>query len=287
MAISFRRLAYALGAEVIGADMSRPLDGETFAQIHQGFLRHHVLLFRGQEISRERHIEFSKRFGPLDENKHHDPSKRVPGHSEFFLVINRPRPGGGAATGPRTGEEWHTDYSHLVAPATASLLRAMELPEVGGDTMFANMYLAYDNLSDGMKKLIDGLYGLHFQGAAFKDPSLSGDEMRKRFPCAAHPLVKTHPETGRKALYVNRQVKWITGLSAAETRPLVDYLTDHATRTQFVYRHRWQKHDLIMWDNRCLMHIALGDYDRRELRHMERTTVLGGVSGRSYDGPLD
>ena len=156
-------------------------------------------------------------------------------------------------------------------------MRAVEVPDVGGDTMFANMYLAYDTLSERMKKLIAGLHGVHLPGTA---------QSRRTIPPIAQPLVRVHPETGRKALYVGEKVSLLVGMTAEESRPLLQFLCRHAARPQFVYRHQWCKDDLLMWDNRCTNHIALGDFDRTQLRHMERATVNGTPSGYVYEGPL-
>ncbi len=285
--MKIRRLSHALGAEITGADLSQPLDDQTLRQIRDAFLEHCVLLFRGQALTRAQHIAFSRRFGELDMNEARAAETKVPDFPEITLVVSRPKPDGGPATGRYTGAEWHTDNSHLPVAAAGSLLRAVELPELGGDTMFANMYRAYNTLSDGMKKLIEPLYGVHMLTKAVYDLSTPerAAESWRRFPAAAHPVVRVHPDTGRKVLYVNEQVRLFVGMTAAESRPLLRYLTDHAVRPQNVYRHRWQKDDLLMWDNRCLLHIALADYDRSKVRHMERTTVHGNLSGNLYQGP--
>jgi taurine dioxygenase len=287
MSLQISRLSHALGAEVTGVDVGS-LDDATFSRIHQAFLEHHVLVFRGRRISREAHVAFSRRFGNLDLNASTVPERKPPGFPELLMVVSRPKPNGEAATGRFSGQEWHTDHSHRPAAAAASLLRAVEIPPLGGDTMFCNMYRAYESLSDGMKKMIEGLDGVHMESVMldYSTPERYA-ESRRRNPSTAHPVVRVHPETGRKALYVNEQVKIIVGLSADESRPLIQFLTQHAVRPQNVYRHHWQQDDLVMWDNRCLLHIALGDYDRTQVRHMERTTVNGEVSGYAYDGPVE
>jgi len=177
----------------------------------------------------------------------------------------------------------------LPVAAAATFLRAIELPEVGGDTMFANMYRAYETLSDGMKKLLEPLHGVHMLTRAVYDLSTpeSAAESWRRFPAAAHPAVRVHPESGRKALYVNGQVRLFAGMTAAESRPLLHHLSEHAVDPTNVYRHRWRKNDLVMWDNRCLLHRALADYDRTQVRSMERTTVHGNKSGYAYQGPAE
>jgi taurine dioxygenase len=165
-------------------------------------------------------------------------------------------------------------------PSLGSLLRGITIPPVGGDTMFTNMYRAYDTLSDGMKKMIADLHGIHTGSRKIVD--LSSDraaEQRKLNPPIAQPVVRVHPETGRKALYIGEKVSAFVGMTEEESRPLIDYLVKHATRPQFVYRHQWRQNDIVLWDNRCTMHIALGDYEDGEIRHLERTTVKGTPSG--------
>jgi taurine dioxygenase len=203
------------------------------------------------------------------------------------LVTAEPVPPG-QTPGGVIGGDWHTDNSHLPVAAAASLLQAIELPSVGGDTMFCNMYRAYDTLSDGMKKLLEPLQGVHAQTRAVYDLSTPerAEESWKKFPAASHPAVRVHPETGRNALYVNRQVRLFVGMTSAESKPLIDYLTDHAVRPQNVYRHAWKVGDLVMWDNRCTLHMALGDFERTNRRHMERTTVHADRSGYEYRGPI-
>jgi taurine dioxygenase len=173
--------------------------------------------------------------------------------------------------------------SFTTAPSLGSLLKCYAVPEVGGDTLFANMYLAYDALSAGMKKLIDGLHGIHLSGTRKLANSTTGvvraEEQKRINPPVAQPVVRAHPETGRKALYIGEKVRRFDGMTEEESAPLIDYLVRHATRPEFVYRHQWRKHDILAWDNRCVMHQALGDFDETQLRHMERTTVLGTPSG--------
>jgi taurine dioxygenase len=164
-------------------------------------------------------------------------------------------------------------------PSLGSLLRGITIPPVGGDTMFTNMYLAYDTLSPGMKKLAESLHGIHTGSRKIVD--LASDraaEQRKLNPPIAQPLVRAHPETGRKALYIGEKVSCFVDMTEEESRPLIDYLVKHATRPQFVYRHQWRQDDIVLWDNRCTMHIALGDYEDGEIRHLERTTVRGTPS---------
>ncbi|MBC7779674.1 MAG: TauD/TfdA family dioxygenase [Proteobacteria bacterium] len=279
MALAVRPLSYALGAEVLDVDLSRPLTESRFGEIYRAFLDHGILLLRGQKISREQHIEFSRRFGELDR---HDslPRDRHPEYPELLMVSNLPQPDGAPSNSRYTGQLWHSDLSFTLMPSLGSLLRGVEVPPVGGDTMFANMYLAYDALSAGMKGLIADLHGVH--SPERKNAGMSPEwekENRLLNPPVAQPVVRVHPETGRKALYIGEKVKAFEGMTDEESVPLIDYLIRHSTRPQFLYRHQWRPDDIVIWDNRCTMHVALGDYDPTLRRHMERTTVMGTPSG--------
>jgi taurine dioxygenase len=282
MALKLRKLSYALGAEVCDVDVSRPMSEAFFGEIYRAFLDNGILLFRNQDISREQHVEFSRRFGELDR---HDalPRDRHPDYPELLLVTNRPNPDGTPSDSRYTGRQWHSDMSFTTKPSLGSLLRCFEVPEVGGDTLFANMYLAYETLSEGMKKLIADLHGIQMSGTRKIANTATGvpraEEQRRINPPVAQPVVRVHPETGRKALYLGEKVKRFDSMTEEESKPLIDYLNRHATRPEFVYRQQWRKNDILAWDNRCTMHHALGDFDETERRHMERTTVLGTPSG--------
>jgi taurine dioxygenase len=282
MTIALRRLSNALGAEITGIDLSRPMSESTFGEIHNAFLQYGVLMFRGQNITREQHIDFSRRFGELDDHASL-PRDRHPDYPELLMVTNRPNPDGTPSESRYTGRSWHTDFSYTTHPALGSLLRCWELPEVGGDTLFANMTMAYDTLSEGMKKLIAGLHGIHLSGTRKINVNDAGsarrEEVMKLNPPIAQPVVRVHPETGRKAIYLGEKVKRFDGMTEDESKPLIDYLNRHATRPEFVYRHQWRANDLLIWDNRCLLHQALGDFDETQTRHLERTTVKGSPSG--------
>ena len=212
-----------------------------------------------------------------------DPRDRHPDYPEILLVTNEPKPDGSPSDSRYTGRQWHSDMSFTTVPSLGSLLRGITIPEVGGDTVFANMYLAYETLSDGMKALIADLHGIHLSGTRKINNEESGstraEEQKKLNPPIAQPLVRVHPETGRKALYLGDKVKRFDGLTEEESRPLIQYLNEHATRFEFIYRHQWRANDIVAWDNRCTMHLALGDFDETQRRHMERTTVLGTPSG--------
>ncbi len=282
MSIPLHKLSYALGAEVCNFDVAAPLSESAFGEVHQAFLEYGILLFRNQNISREQHLAFSRRFGELDK---HDafPSDRHPQIPELMLVTNEPQADGTPSVSRYTGRRWHTDMSHTLTPSLGSLLRCWTIPEVGGDTLFANMTRAYDALSAGMQKLIAKLNAIHISGGRKLEATTSDQahaaEQRKISPPVAHPVVRMHPDTGRKAIYLGEKVKRFDGLSEEESKPLIEYLNRHATKPEFVYRHQWRENDIVLWDNRCTMHMALADFDQSQRRHMERTTVLGTPSG--------
>jgi taurine dioxygenase len=281
MALKLRKLSYALGAEVCDVDVSKVSEG-FFGEIYQAFLDHGILLFRDQDITREQHIEFSRRFGELDR---HDalPRDRHPDYPEILLVTNEPKPDGSPSDSRYTGRQWHSDMSFTQVPSLGSLLKSWTVPEVGGDTVFTNMYMAYETLSEGMKNMIADLHGIQLAGTRKINSEQSGvpraEEQKRLNPPVAQPVVRVHPETGRKALYLGEKVKRFDGMTEEESKPLIDFLNKHATRFEFIYRHQWRKNDIVAWDNRCTMHLALGDFDETQRRHMERTTVLGTPSG--------
>jgi taurine dioxygenase len=279
MAIQLKPLSHALGAEIRGLDLTKAVPEDQWKAVHGAFLEYGVLVFRGHPITREQHIAFSRRFGELDRHESL-PLDRDPEYPELLRVTNDPKPDGSPSNSRYTGQMWHSDLSFTLKPALGSLLHGIDVPPVGGDTMFANMYLAYETLSEGMKQLLEGLHGIHH--AERKNAGLSAEweaKNRELNRPVAQPLVRVHPETGRKALYIGEKVKCLEGFTPEESQPIIDYLVRHATRPQFVYRHSWQPHDLLAWDNRCTAHLALGDYDPSLRRHLERTTVIGTPSG--------
>jgi taurine dioxygenase len=282
MALKLRKLSYSLGAEVRDVNVAASMSEAQFGEIYRAFLDHGILLFRDQDITRGQHIEFSRRFGELDRHEAL-PRDRHPEHPELLMVTNEPKSDGSPSDTKYTGRQWHSDMSFTTAPSLGSLLKSYAVPEVGGDTLFANMYLAYEALSGGMKKLIADLHGIHQSGTRkLANDNTGVDRMREQKkinPPVAQPVVRVHPETGRKALYIGEKVGRFDGMTEEESRPLIDFLVRHATRPEFVYRHQWRKNDIVVWDNRCTMHQALGDFDETQLRHMERTTVLGTPSG--------
>lgn len=282
MQVSVARLSSAIGAEVTGVEFTRPLEAETIDLLARALAEHCVLLIRKADITPEQHIAFSRQFGPLE--GHVLAEFSLPGHPEIFVVSNV-KEGGKLKGAVYAGQFWHSDISYMEKPSLGSLLLCREMPAVGGDTMWANMYMAYDTLSEPMKAFIGGLQAVHDYSHAYDTyfsklpdrPPLT-PEQRAKTPPVKHPVVRTHPVTGRKALYVNPGfTKGIVGMPEEESRPILDFLFRHSTRPEFTYRHKWRVHDMMFWDNRCSMHYALADYDFSVRRHMHRTTIAGDV----------
>jgi taurine dioxygenase len=282
----YARLSPVLGAEVTGLDLSRPLGDNAFKDLHQAWLDHHgLLVVRGQKLQPEAQVAFARRFGPLfGEDDHFQDSVKpylLPGNPAVYRVSNKVKEG--VAQGrARAGDYWHSDVSFRRHPAQASLLHAIEIPPAGGDTMFADMQQAYDALSDAMKALIDGLEAVHdFALAAANSGTYRADQLIStdfdgQNRCI-HPVVIRHPETGRKALFVNPGfTAGLVGFEPEESRALLGFLFAHATRHEFIYRHRWAPGDLVIWDNRSLMHHAVVDYEGKGERYMHRVTVIAG-----------
>ena len=272
--IKVRRVAGALGAEVEGLDLAKPVDDQTLAEIERALLEHLVVFLRDQRLTPEQHIAFGRRFGELNI---HDFVAGMEQYPEILEV--RKEPGDQV----NFGGGWHSDVTYLEEPALGSILYALETPEYGGDTMFANQYLAYDALSEGMKRLLEGLRAVHTAGHVYGPKAeyfREGGSMRVNYSADAegettHPVVRTHPQTGRKALYVNRAFTVrFDGMTAEESAPLLTYLFQHAVRPEFTCRFRWANGSIAFWDNRCVQHYALNDYHGQR-RLMHRVTVNG------------
>ena len=275
MTLQINKLAFGLGAEVLGLDISKPVSDETIREIRNAWLEHLILVFPGQDITLEQHIAFSKRFGPLE--VHPEKHYRHSQYPEIFEVTNRMIDGKKSLTG-EVGLKWHSDGAFTLCPPTGSLLHCAQVPSVGGDTWFANMYKAYDKLSPTMKQVVDGLRVVNDLASYTNVKQM--DEHLKDNPAVVQPMVRVHPETGRKALYLNESVtRQIYGMTQEEGAGLLQFLFRHSVRHDFTFRHRWRKHDLVIWDNRCAMHLAAGDYDKSEIRQMFRTTLAGQPIG--------
>lgn len=268
-----------LGAEVIDLDLSRPLGNSDFQRIHRAHLDHHVLVFRDQRITPQQQVDFSRRFGPLEIHVLHQ--FLLPQHPEVLIVSNITENGLPVGLGD-AGHYWHSDLSYKARPSLGSMLHAQELPSEGGDTLFANMHLAWDTLPAELKQRADGLQAEHSYLAKYTElqqrspwrPNLS-DEQKAKVQPAIQPVVRTHPETGRKALFVSEHFTTrILGVSETDSRELLDRLLAHSVLPAHVYRHRWQPHDMVFWDNRSVMHLAAGTPDHLR-RKLYRTTIEG------------
>jgi taurine dioxygenase len=277
-----RRLGYALGAEITRIDLRRPLDAATVDAIRDAWLEHIVLCFPAQPLGPSDLRAFASLFGELDDNARAQ-YMRHPDFDEVVVLVNRPAVVNGKSFPGGVVENWHTDLSATINPSVATFLTAQALPEIGGDTLFANMYAAYDALSPAFRELAGRLEGVHDTtlGATFdsEPPEVQADR-RRRNPPVIHPVIETHPETGRKALYIGERIREFVGMTREETRPILEFLNAHATRYEFVYRHRWRVHDLVMWDNRAALHYAVSDYDQTQLRSMIRCSTRGPERGR-------
>ena len=262
-----------IGAAVGGVDLSEPLDERTVAEIRRAFLAHHVLFFADQHLSPESQVRFGRRFGELDT---HPFVEGMPSHPEIIEIITEPDDrfnfGGG----------WHSDVTFLEEPDLGSILYAIDVPPFGGDTLFADQHAAYEDLSDTMKDVLGGLVAKHSAGPQYAEGGYStlsksmktkSVQLADRVVC--HPLVRTHSETGKKALYVNPAFTvGIEGMRLDESMALLGFLFNHAVREPFTCRFRWSPGSVAMWDNRSVQHYALFDY-RGHRRHMRRITVKG------------
>jgi taurine dioxygenase len=268
-----------LGAEVTGLDLSQPLADEDFKRIHRAHLDHHVVVFRDQRITPDQQITFSRRFGPLQ--IHVLRQFQLSGHPEILIVSNVLEDGKPIGLGD-AGHFWHSDLSYKETPSLGSLLHAQELPAEGGDTLFANMHLAWDTLPQALRDAVKGRSAEHTYLAKYAElqkrspwrPNLSAEQIAE-VKAVVHPIIRTHPETGRKALFVSEHfTTHVIGLPEDESRDLLQALFEHSVRDEHIYRHVWREHDLVFWDNRSLMHLAAGTPDHLR-RKMYRTTIEG------------
>lgn len=274
-----RPLAGHVGAEVIGLDLRLPLNDEDFASIHRAHLDHHVLVFRDQRITPQQQIDFSRRFGVLQ--IHVLKQFLLAGHPDILIVSNIVENGQPVGLGD-AGKYWHSDLSYKELPGLGSMLHAQELPSEGGDTLFADMHRAWDTLPSALREAVEGKQAVHSYTARYSEgknaahwrPTLTAEQLAQ-VVTVTHPVVRTHPENGRKALFVSEGfTTHIVGIPEDESRDLLQQLYAHSVRAENVYRHSWQAHDMVFWDNRSLIHLAAGcpDHLRRKLY---RTTIQG------------
>ncbi|HJQ58537.1 MAG TPA: TauD/TfdA family dioxygenase [Vineibacter sp.] len=276
--IEVKRIAGGCGAEIEGVDLARPLGAEVVGEVRRAIVDNLVLFFRGQsDMTDADQVRFASYFGSFGRDPFVEGEET---HPNVIKVAKEADEG----DKPTFGGNWHSDWSFLETPPAFTLLHARELPPYGGDTMFANQYLAYETLSDGLRSLLDGLRAIYWaksyaKGGAFHD-NRNARSMKVKHDAVdmtemVHPVVRVHPESGRKALYANgAYTVRFEGMTERESLPLLEFLYAHSVRPEFTCRFTWSTGSLAMWDNRCLQHFAINDYagHRRELR---RTTVQG------------
>jgi taurine dioxygenase len=267
----------ALGAEVAGVDLARDVSAAVLGEIRAALLEHQVIFFRDQDLTPERQLAFARRWGEIHLHPFMQGMESLP---EVLRIVKTP------ADKTNFGGSWHTDQMFSPRPAMGTMLYAKQVPSAGGDTLFASQYLAYEALSPGMQRMLAEVRvvarGDHFKGhdgKSRKDYFADKLAMQVKDPGAvqtvsAHPLIRTHPETGRKALYIGGHVHELEDMREEESAPLIDYLMKHATRPEFTCRFRWENGSLAFWDNRCVQHFAVNDYPA-ETRIMHRITICG------------
>ncbi len=268
-----------LGAQVLGLDLAQPLSPGDFQRLHHAHLDHHVLVFRDQRITPRQQVDFSRRFGPLQ--IHVLRQFQLPTQPEVLIISNIVEDGQPIGLGD-AGHFWHSDLSYKEVPSLGSMLHAQELPDEGGDTVFANMHLAWESLPAALRHAVRGARAEHSYLSQYEElrrrnpwrPALTQAQIDEVIP-VTHPVVRVHPETGRRALFVSEHFTTrIVGLPDDESRALLDELFAHSVRPEHLYVHRWQPHDLVFWDNRSLMHLATG-CPPEQRRKLYRTTIEG------------
>jgi len=268
--IEVRPIAGALGAEILGVDMARDLEDDVVAETRQAFLDNLVIFLRGQKATPQQQLAFAKRFGEPIEYPMLQGLPECPMITPVIKLEHERSNFGGI---------WHSDTTYLSVPPMGSMLLALEIPPIGGDTMFANQYLAYESLSDGLKKTLEGLIGVSSSAKAdvtrTREDRVKAAGAERKLLTAEHPIVRTHPETGRRALYTSdAHTSHIKDWTEKESLPLLEFLWEHQTRPEFTCRFRWEVGSLAFWDNRCAMHNPINDYHGYR-RVMHRITLAG------------
>ncbi len=266
MAVCVNPITPGIGAEVLGVDLRVPLSEAQTSELRELWLKHLVLFFRDQDLTLDQHKAFARNFGDL----HIHPN--VPGHPDHpeVLVIHADEHSKQVA-----GHGWHTDVSCDIEPPSGSILRLEQVPDSGGDTLFANMYDAYDALSSYWQNFLLGLTGVHESAHVHGTKFYKANIAEGNFARAEHPVIRTHPETGRKSLYVNSAFTTrIKGMTARESKATLEFLFDHLSRPDFQCRFNWRANSIAMWDNRCAQHYATWDYFP-QVRHGYRVTLCG------------
>jgi taurine dioxygenase len=265
--ISIDKLTPIIGAEIGGVDLSKPLGNRTLDEIHRALAENSVIFFRDQHLTEEQHLDFGRKFGELHI---HPAAPAAAGHPELMIIR-------ADKDSPRAnGEGWHSDVSCDQIPPMGSILYIRQCPPHGGDTLFASMYAAYEALSDRMKAYLEGLTAIHDGEENYRGTyAYAGVQDKATYPKAEHPVIRTHPVTGKKALYVNRGfTRRIVGVPRDESAAILAYLWNHAENPLFQCRFRWQENSIAFWDNRCVQHRAMWDY-WPHTRSGHRVTVLG------------
>ena len=264
--IELRKSTPCIGAEISGVDLSKTLGNQQFQEVHDALSDRLVIFFRDQKLTVEQHMDFGRRFGRL--HTHPASPDVVPGHPEVLVIKADDK------SKYVPGEDWHSDVSCDPAPPMGSILYLTEVPpDGGGDTLFANMYLAYETLSEPIRKLIDGLAAIHDGEKRYRGQY--GDDRGKTYPRAEHPIVRTHPVTGKKCLFVNRFfTTHIVGVRKNESDAILEMLYRHIETPEFCMRFKWQPNSVAFWDNRCVQHHALWDYYPNK-RYGHRVTICG------------
>ncbi len=272
-----------IGAFVEGVDLSQELSPEVFQQIEDAYDRHTVLVFRGQNLSPEQHIAFGRRFGPLE--IHVVKRALLQGYPEILLVTNIKNEAGEDIGLSDAGQTWHTDTSYRERPSRGSILYALEIPvdangEALGNTLFASTAKAYEELPQDMQQRLQGLKAVHSYGFRKRPPGSQRDKITATVlhetPDIAHPVVRTHPRTARKALYVfEGECVGIEGMPEAQAKALIHELTEHCIQPRYIYEHKWQVGDVVMWDNAASLHLAICDYRLPQRRLLHRVTIEG------------
>ena len=282
MSLVIQSISPHIGAEVIGADLGQPVGNNLFRELHQAWVdADGLLVVRDQHLTPEQQIAFSRRFGELATAGDNPVIQKyaLPGYPEIFRVSNKKEQGGEPLGREDAGTYWHADGTWQAHPSKASILYGIEIPRVGGNTMFADLYQAWETLTPTMQCMLEPLQAVHAManasGTSFeREFTGKGDVVSSK--AAVHPLAITHPDSGRKALFVNRgYTQQIVGLSRAESDALLAFLFQHSTQPELVYRHTWKPGDLVIWDNRCTAHYAIPDYKAIGDRYLHRTSVKG------------
>lgn len=275
--MTLRQMTPSLGAEITGVDIAN-LDNQEFDAIYESFNKHSVVVIRDQDITPEQHAAFSRRFGKL--MVHVLKEDLLEDSPEIYRLSNKVEDGVPQGR-PNAGQYWHSDLTYEEVPSKGSIMYALEVPDAGGDTMFSHTAAAHEALSEPMQEFLEGKTAIHdfrhaYETFSKRIPGTApiSEEIFAARPPVEHPVVRTHPENGRKCLFVNPGFTVrIKDLAYDESDAILAYLYAHMVKPQFFYRHNWQPHDVVLWDNRSLMHCAIGDYGA-QTRHMHRTTIM-------------